>query len=69
MAEWSNTERHILFSSPSVGVNVFHVCLDVLHVLDLGICQHICASAVGGEAGCRVGADVHRQRCFGHGRR
>ena len=38
MAERSNTERHILLSTPSVGVNVFHVCLDVLHLLDLGIC-------------------------------
>ena len=46
MAEWSNTERHILFSTPSVGVNVFHVCLNVLLVLDLGICQHICASSL-----------------------
>ena len=46
LAEWSNTERHTLFSTPSVGVNVFHVCLDVRHVLGLGICQHICVSSL-----------------------
>ena len=77
MAEWSNTERHSLFSTPSVGVNVFHV---LLHVLDFGICQHICASslypmvfdsALPGtleEKLGRMGAGVHRPRCFGHGR-
>ena len=78
VAEWSNTERHILFSTPSVGVNVFHVCLDVLdprhlstHFRELAVPHGLRQRApwdVGGEAGCRVGADVHRLRRFGHGR-
>ncbi len=29
-----------------VGLNLFHVALECLHILDLGITQHICASII-----------------------
>ena len=46
MLEWTNMYRHMLFRCPAVGLNMFHVCLDVLHILDLGIAQHLCASTL-----------------------
>ena len=39
-------DRHILFKTPAVGLNLFHICLDILHILDLGVCQHICGSVL-----------------------
>ena len=41
MFEWRSTERHPLFDKPAVGLNMHHICLDILHVLDLGLVQHI----------------------------
>ena len=29
-----------------VGITIWYVCVDVLHVLDLGVCQHVCASVL-----------------------
>ena len=43
---WVQGRRHILFKTPAVGLNLFHVCLDILHILDLGVCQHICGSVL-----------------------
>lgn len=34
------------FKSPKVGLNIFHVCLDLLHLIDLGIAQYVCASTI-----------------------
>ena len=46
-AQWLlKANKHIIFQSPRVGLTIFHVAIDVLHVLDLGILQHICASAL-----------------------
>ena len=36
----------MLFKSPKVRLNIFHVCLDLLHLIDLGIAQHVCASTI-----------------------
>ena len=38
------SEKHALFSDMGVGLNVWHVQYDILHVMDLGIVQHIGAS-------------------------
>ena len=38
------SEKHALFSDMGVGLNVWHVQYDILHVMDLGILQHIGAS-------------------------
>ena len=29
-----------------LGLNFWHVCLDILHILDLGITQHVCGSVL-----------------------
>ena len=46
MVEWAGTDRHILFKSPAAGLRIFHVAIDILHVMDLGVCQHICGSVL-----------------------
>ena len=47
MLGWfSVNDKHQLFRNPAVGVNVFHICLDVLHILDLGIAQHVAGSTI-----------------------
>ena len=43
-ASWFLTDKHILFRDARVGLNLFHVQLDILHMMDLGILQHLCAS-------------------------
>ena len=43
---WYFMPKHSLFADPQVGMNVFHLALDVLHVMDLGVLQHICASCI-----------------------
>ena len=44
LADWFFMHKHILFQDGRVGLNLFHVLLDVLHILDLGTCQYILAS-------------------------
>ena len=34
------------FQLPTVGLNLWHICLDILHILDLGIAQEICGSVI-----------------------
>ena len=46
MAYWYLSEKHMVFESPRVGLNLFHICLDLLHIIDLGIAQHICGSII-----------------------
>ena len=46
MLMWFFTEKHILFSNSRVGLNLFHVTLDTLHMMDLGIDQDIAASII-----------------------
>ena len=46
LLEWRTTPKHILFQQPNIGLNLFHVCLDVLHILDLGVVQYICGSII-----------------------
>ena len=45
-AQWLLTPKHQLFASPRVGISVWHVCIDVLHTLELGVCQHVGASCL-----------------------
>ena len=40
-ATWLLTEKHAVFEASRVGLNVFHVCIDVLHTLDLGVSQYV----------------------------
>ena len=40
---WCLEDKHVTFKFPAVGLILFHVTLDVLHILDLGITQHVCA--------------------------
>ena len=43
---WTFTDKHALFRTPGLGLNLWHVAVDVLHVMDLGIVQHIGGSAL-----------------------
>ena len=45
-ATWMLQVKHPIFQAPRVGLNVWHICLDVLHIMDLGMCQHIGASVL-----------------------
>ena len=45
LTHWFFTEKHLLFNS-GLGLNVFHVAMDVLHLIDLGCGQHICGSII-----------------------
>ena len=40
LADWYLSEKHDLFNDPRVGLIVFHAQLDILHLVDLGVCQH-----------------------------
>ena len=42
--DWHFMDNHILFSTPQVGLNLWHVSIDVMHCLDLGVSQHIVGS-------------------------
>ena len=44
MGQWMFTEKHPLFKARNIGYNVHHVMLDVMHLADLGMNQHILAS-------------------------
>lgn len=46
LVAWFLTEKHRLFSNPRLGVNLFHVMLDILHMMDLGEDQPIGASVL-----------------------
>ena len=39
LAHWFFIDKHLLFSNARLGVNLFHVLLDVLHLIDLGFGQ------------------------------
>ena len=43
---WFFVEKHALFKDSGVGLNVFHVALDILHILDLRVAQHLAGSAL-----------------------
>ena len=45
-AAWFLADKSPIFSDPRVGINVFHVQFDIMHLMDLGICQHIGASVI-----------------------
>ena len=56
-ASWRNTvvtavdwhlqaDKHRLLNTPSVGVTMFNVVLDAMHILDLGTVQLICGGAI-----------------------
>ena len=42
--DWQFSPKHEVFSEPRVGLSLFHIALDVLHILDLGVCQHVAGS-------------------------
>ena len=39
-------DKHRLLNTPSVGVTMFNVVLDAMHILDLGTVQLICGGAI-----------------------
>ena len=44
--DWYFMDKHAIFSSPRVGLGLWHVTLDLLHIADLGIAQHIGGSVI-----------------------
>ena len=44
--EWFSTPKHALFADVGIGLSLFHIQLDVLHMLDLGLLQHVCGSVI-----------------------
>ena len=46
MSDWFFTEKHALFRARNVGYNVFHAMLDIMHIADLGVNQHVLGSSL-----------------------
>ena len=44
--EWFLTPKHDLFADAGIGISIFHIQLDVLHMLDLGLLHHICGNVI-----------------------
>eukprot|EP00969_Alexandrium_andersonii_P077281 3407409-Alexandrium_andersonii.AAC.1 len=42
----NNENKHALFRNGALGLSHHHVCLDVLHIMDLGMTQSIAASII-----------------------
>ena len=41
---WFFRQKHAVFEDKAIGLNLFHVQLDLLHILDLGVAQHLAGS-------------------------
>ena len=66
-ATWMLKPKHPIFEASRVGLNVWHVCIDVLHILDLGMCQHVGGSVLyllAFDAGLAGGLDERVNRLW-----
>ena len=41
LVTWLFREKHAIFADTGIGLNLFHILIDSLHILDLGVAQHL----------------------------